>query len=205
MNYAKLAFTDSIRQLQTENGSRKSYERVEQFGSYDGLTANETRFIELRDSFYVASVGENDFPYIQHRGGPQGFLKVVDDKTLGFLDFAGNRQFITLGNVKHSDKVALILMDYPNRARMKLYARAEVVELGERPELESWLWTDGYKAKPERIILYHVEAFDWNCPQHITPRYTEQDIKEALEDQTHYIKTLEDEVKQLRELVEGAR
>jgi len=201
MNYAKLAFTDTIRQLQEEMGSRKSYEKVERLSSYDGLTSSESRFIELRDSFYVASIGENGFPYIQHRGGPKGFLKVVDDKTLGFLDFAGNRQFISLGNIRHSDKVALMLMDYPNRARMKLYARAEVVELGERPELESWLWTDGYKAKPERMILYHIEAFDWNCPQHITPRYSEEEVRSALKDQTEYIKTLENELAHLRELV----
>lgn len=200
MNYAKLAFTKSIKQLQAEKGSRESYKRAERFGSYDGLTDNEAFFIEQRDSFYVASIGENGFPYIQHRGGPKGFLRVIDDQTLGFLDFAGNRQFISLGNINRTNKVALILMDYPNRARMKIYAKAEIVELGERPQLESWLWTDGYKARPERIILYHVEAFDWNCPQHITPRYTEEDISKTLKDQTEYIKTLEEEVKQFRRL-----
>lgn len=202
MNYAKLAFTDSIRQLQEEKGSRRQYKKAERFGFYEGLTSNETQFIELRDSFYVASIGENGFPYIQHRGGPKGFLKVVDDRTLGFLDFAGNRQFISLGNIGQRNKVALILMDYPNRARMKLYARAEVVELGERPELESWLWTDGYKARPERIILYHIEAFDWNCPQHIIPRYTEEELNKLLQDQNEYVRKLEDEVKLLREMLE---
>lgn len=198
MNYAKLAFSDAIRSLQEKYGSRRNYERVERFSSYSGLTENEARFVNERDSFYAASIGENGFPYIQHRGGPKGFLKVLDESTLGFLDFSGNRQYISLGNLNHSNKVALFLMDYPNRARLKVYAKAEVVELGERPELESSLLTDGYQAKPERIILYHIEAFDWNCPQHITPRYTEEQIQEVLQNQTDYIESLEEELRDLR-------
>lgn len=198
MNYAKLAFSDAIKSLQEKYGSRRNYERVERFSSYSGLTENEVRFVNERDSFYAASIGENGFPYIQHRGGPKGFLKVLDERTLGFLDFSGNRQYISLGNLHHCNKVALFLMDYPNRARLKVYAQAEVVELGERPELESSLLTDGYKAKPERIILYRIEAFDWNCPQHITPRYTEEQIQGVLQNQTDYIESLEEELRDLR-------
>ena len=198
MNYHKLAFTDGVKALQESFGSRKSYARSERFRSSDGLTDNEIKMIASRDSFYVASIGENGFPYVQHRGGPKGFLKVLDEKTLGFFDFTGNKQYITLGNITHSDKVALFLMDYPNKTRLKVYARAEVVPLGEDLELEKELSVQNYKAKPERIVLYHIEAFDWNCPQHITPRYTEDQIQEAFNKQNEYVYQLELEVERLR-------
>jgi len=202
MNYAKTAFTDAIKQLQEKHGSRKSYERMERFRSEDGLSPREIPFIQERDSFYTASIGENEFPYIQHRGGPKGFLKVLDKKTLGFLDFSGNMQYITVGNVQQSDKVALIMVDYPNKARMKVYARAEIVELGQRPELEQQLKLEDYAYKAERIILYHIEAFDWNCPQHITPRFTVEEIQEAFADQTAYVKQLEEQVQALKKEME---
>ncbi|NQZ78589.1 MAG: pyridoxamine 5'-phosphate oxidase family protein, partial [Ekhidna sp.] len=131
MNYANLAFTDTIKKLQEKYGSRASYDRMERFTSTDGLTEREISLIAERDSFYAASYGENGFPYIQHRGGPKGFLKVLDHKTLGFIDFSGNRQYITVGNVETNNRVSLILMDYPRRARLKLYAEAEVVDLDE--------------------------------------------------------------------------
>lgn len=198
MNYPELAFTDAIKSLQEKYGSRKNYERMEHIRSTDGLTPNEIRFIQERDSFYAASIGENGFPYIQHRGGPKGFLKVLDDKTLGFLDFSGNMQYISVGNIQTNNKVALILVDYPNRGRLKVYAEAEIAELENRPDLVKQLSLDNYKARPERIILYHIQAFDWNCPQHITPRYTAEQIEDVLHNQQAYIKQLEAQVERLK-------
>lgn len=198
MNYSKLAFSDAIKKLQEMHGSREAYELMEARRSVDGLSPKEIRFIQERDSFYAASVGDNGFPYIQHRGGPKGFLKVLDEKTLGFLDFSGNKQYITLGNLQNSNKVALILVDYPRRGRMKIFARAEVVELGTRPELDQQLELPDYKYKAERIILYHIEAFDWNCPQHITPRFTVEEIQHAFSEQSAYLEKLEKEVEKLK-------
>ena len=202
MNYAKVAFTDAIKSIQEKEGSRDAYERMEQMILPDGLSFREMSFIKERDSFYVASFGENGFPYIQHRGGPKGFLKFIDSKTLGFLDFRGNKQYITTGNVQTHKKVSLILMDYPNRSRLKIYAEAEVVFLNERPDLQEKLELENYKYKAERIFLFHVKAFDWNCPQHITPRYTVDDIAKMAKEQDNYIEKLEQEIKSLKEELE---
>jgi len=198
MNYAELAFTDAVKDLQEKNGSRKSYEKMERFSSVEGLSPREISLIENRDSFYMATYGENGFPYIQHRGGPKGFLKVLDEQTLAFLDFSGNRQYISVGNIKNNTKVSLILVDYPTRTRMKIYAEAEVVELYENEELAKDLALENYRYRPERVIKLHIKAFDWNCPQHITPRYTEEEIRKAFEAKDEYIKTLEEEVNRLR-------
>ena len=198
MNYAKLAFTDAIKKLQEQNGSRTSYDKMERYSSTDGLTANEIKLIEARDSFYMASFGENGFPYIQHRGGPKGFLKVLDPQTLAFLDFSGNKQYISVGNVKTNNKVSLILVDYPAKSRLKVYAEAEVLSLKENPDLEIKLNLEGYKYRPERIMVFHIKAFDWNCPQHITPRYTAEEIEQVFAPQLSYIETLEQEVKSLK-------
>ncbi len=203
MNYAKLAFSEPIKALQKEQGSRPGYERMEQSTFPDGLSYRELNFIKERDSFYVASFGENGFPYIQHRGGPKGFLKVIDLKTLAFLDFRGNKQYITTGNVQTHNKVSLILVDYPNRARLKIYAEAEVVSLSEQPELAKKLELEGYKYKAERIFLFHIKAFDWNCPQHITPRYTVEDISKMAEEKNNYIENLKAEIKALQEKLES--
>ena len=174
---------------------------MEQFSSANGLTPNEIKMISARDSFYVASIGDNGFPYIQHRGGPAGFLKVLDPKTLGFIDFSGNKQYITVGDIQNHDKVALIMVDYPKRERLKIYAMAEIVALGDRPGLKERLDLQGYKARPERIILYHIEAFDWNCPQHITPRYTALQLQEVMQSHAEYVGQLESEVASLREML----
>lgn len=203
MNYAKLAFSDPIKALQEEKGSRQSYERMEQFTFPDGLSYRELSFIKERDSFYVASFGENGFPYIQHRGGPKGFLKVIDLKTLAFLDFRGNKQYITTGNVQTHNKISLILVDYPNRTRLKIYAEAEVVSLSEVPELSEKLKLEDYKYTAERIFLFHIKAFDWNCPQHITPRYTLEDISKMAEEKDNYIENLKTEIKALQKKLEG--
>lgn len=180
MNYAKLAFTDAIKKIQEQQGSRKSYERMERFNSKEGLTPNEIGMIESRDSFYLASIGENGFPYIQHRGGPKGFLKVITPKTLGFLDFSGNMQYISVGNIATNNKVSLILMDYPQRARLKIYAEVAIHTLEDDPNLTKSLSLENYKHRPERIMVFHIKAFDWNCPQHITPRYTAEEVDAIL-------------------------
>lgn len=197
-NYAELAFTDAVKLLQEKNGSRKGYDRMEKFGIVDGLSENEFSFIKDRNSFYMASMGTNGFPYIQHRGGPKGFLKVLDAKRLGFIDFSGNKQYISVGNVATNKNVSLIMLDYPARARLKIFATAEVVELNNEPELFSLLDLDDYKYQPERMMVFNIEAYDWNCPQHITPRYTVEEIKESFESQYSLINSLEEEIKILK-------
>ena len=165
----------------------------------DRFTAAEAEFIATRDSFYVASVSETGWPYVQHRGGPAGFLRVIDDTTLAFADFRGNRQYISLGNVTANDRVALFLMDYPHRRRLKIYARIEPKDMSSDPALAEKLALPGYGAKVERFFLLHLEAFDWNCPQHITPRFTEAEIDAALTPVRAHIAQLEAENKMLRE------
>lgn len=197
-NYASLAFTEPVKAVQEHYGSRTTYARVEKQTSFDGLTDAETHFIASRDSFYMASIGENGFPYIQHRGGPKGFLKVIDALTLGFVDFSGNRQYISVGNLQTHPQVSLFLMDYPHQTRLKIYANAEVVELADQPDLFERLDPADYKHRPERMLLLHVEACDWNCPQHITPRYTTDEINAVLAPQREYITQLEAEVARLR-------
>src|SRR3990172_13147166 len=130
-NFAEIAFTDAVKALQEKYGSRNNYEQMEKLNIIDGFSTNEISFIGARDSFYLASLGANDFPYIQHRGGPKGFLKVLDTKHLGFIDFKGNKQYISVGNITTNNNVALIMVDYPARARLKVYAKAEILELKE--------------------------------------------------------------------------
>ncbi len=197
-NYAEIAFTPAVKLEQEKHGSRRQYERMEQLERGTGLSFAEADFIGSRDSFYIASNGENGYPYVQFRGGPPGFLKVLDSKTLGYADFPGNLQYVSVGNFKTNEKAALILMDYPNRRRLKLYARAEIRDAGEDLELINKLTMSGYEAKIERAILLHVEAFDWNCPQHITPRYTMTEIDEMLLPYQTEIERLEKENKELR-------
>jgi predicted pyridoxine 5'-phosphate oxidase superfamily flavin-nucleotide-binding protein len=133
-----------------------------------------------RDSFYIASVGENGWPYVQHRGGPKGFLKVLDEKTLGFADFRGNRQYISVGNLNADGRVSLFVMDYPKRARLKLWAWARVVHADEYPALLARVELPGYKARVERGIVLTVAAIEWNCPQHITPRYSQEEVERLI-------------------------
>jgi len=197
-NFGELAFTDTVKVLQEKYGSRASYARMEREKYVDGLTENEITFIAQRDSFYMASIGENNFPYIQHRGGPKGFIKVLDEKRIGFIDFRGNMQYISVGNIAGNNNVALIMVDYPSRTRLKILAKAEVVELKDNPTLYNQLDLSEYKFKPERMMVFHIEAYDWNCPQHITPRYTIEDIQEAFEAQRDYIAKLEAEVEVLK-------
>ncbi len=161
------------------------------------LTDRESQFIAERDSFYVASVGENGWPYVQFRGGPEGFLKVLDDRTLGFADFRGNLQYITTGNISSDNRVALFLMDYANRQRLKIMARAEIFDADKRPDLVEQLEDPNYLARVERAVVYHVEAFDWNCPQHITARWTEEESAPSINELRSRISQLEEENHQL--------
>lgn len=199
MNYAKLAFTDAVKNLQEANGSRKAYEKAEKFGVTDGLSENEILFISDRDSLYLASIGENGYPYIQHRGGPKGFVRVIDAQTIGFVDFTGNKQYISVGNIVTHPQVAMIMVSYPQRARLKIYAKARVVERSENPALFDQLDPADYPHRPERMLLFDIQAYDWNCPQHITPRYTVEEIEAAFAPQRTYIAALEAEIADLKQ------
>ncbi len=170
-----IAFTDKVKEIQKQKGSRDTYAHMEQRGSWDDtVTDYLAGFLAERDSFYMATVNSGGYPYIQHRGGPKGFLKVIDKHTLGFADFKGNRQYISYGNLEENNKVSLFFMDYPNRTRIKLWGTAEVNEDDEA--LIKKLSVSDYKGAVERAFIIHVEAWDRNCPQHINPRYTKQEI-----------------------------
>jgi predicted pyridoxine 5'-phosphate oxidase superfamily flavin-nucleotide-binding protein len=179
--YLDLASTPSVKAAQAANGSADMWADTEGRRESSRLTEAEVQFIAARDSFYMATVSEDGWPYMQHRGGPPGFLRVLDDRTLAFADFRGNRQYISLGNLAANDRASLFLMDYPHRRRLKIFARIEAKDLSADPELAARLMTPGYKARPERALLVHVEAFDWNCPQHITPRFSEAELESVLE------------------------
>lgn len=180
--FAEIAFTDSVKAAQSRHGSRRAYEKFEldNVERGDRLTERETRFLADCDSFYMASVSETGWPYVQHRGGPKGFLKVLDDKTVAFADFRGNKQYISVGNLSVNDRVALFIIDYPNQTRLKLWARARLVNQKEEPELIARLHDPEYDARVERAIVLTVDAFDWNCPQHITRRFTEAEVKQMV-------------------------
>lgn len=193
-NFGAIAFTDAVKNLQEKAGSRSSYARIEKETFQDGLTSNETAFIEQLDSFYMATTGANGFPYLQHRGGPKGFLKVLDTKRLGFIDFKGNKQYISSGHIATNPNVALIMVDYPSRTRLKIYAKAEIISVTAQPELFALLDLEHYSFRPDQLMTLHIEAFDWNCQQHITPRYTIGEIEEAFNPQKELIAKLEAEI-----------
>lgn len=175
--FAELAFTDRVKSIQEQEGSRASYARFEGGEAHhDRLGAAEAAFLEARDSFYLATVSETGWPYVQHRGGPPGFLKVLDEANIGFADFRGNRQYVSLGNLGGDDRVSLILVDYPRRRRLKILGHARPVD---DAATLARLAVPGYPAKVERGLLIAVAAFDWNCPQHLTPRFTEAEIAAA--------------------------
>jgi predicted pyridoxine 5'-phosphate oxidase superfamily flavin-nucleotide-binding protein len=198
MNFAKFAFTDGIKALQEKYGSRDAYANMEKRTDKDGLTEDEMAFIESRDSFYMASIGENNYPYIQHRGGPAGFIKVINNRTLGLVDFRGNKQYISVGNILTHPQVSLFLMDYPHQPRLTIDAAARIVNMEDDPALFKLLDPAGYKHAAERMMVFDVKAFDWNCPQHITPRYTEDEIKNAFAPQNEYVLKLEYELEKIK-------
>lgn len=177
--FADLMFTPKVQKIQSDHGSRKAYARMTDgsASTIDPLTMREAEFIEARDSFYMATVSETGWPYIQHRGGPPGFLKVIDSHTIGFADYRGNRQYVSIGNLSSDDRVSLFLMDYPNRQRLKMLGHARTIDVTSEPDLIAKL-KDNYEAKIERGILIQIEGYDWNCPQHITPRFTTAELKE---------------------------
>jgi predicted pyridoxine 5'-phosphate oxidase superfamily flavin-nucleotide-binding protein len=192
-------FTESVKAAQEHYGSRKNYARMEnKVEEFEGLGDFEKDFIESRDGFYMATVNEEGQPYIQYRGGPVGFLKVLDDKTLGYADFRGNLQYISVGNLSNNDRASLFLMDYVNQRRLKILARIEVKDEGDGPELIEKLRMPDYKAKIERAMTMHVEAFDWNCPQHITQRFTMDEIKVMIAPLYEHIGKLEAEILELK-------
>jgi uncharacterized protein len=201
--FAELAFTPLVKEQQERHGSRRQYARMEEIGEPgDRLTEFEQEFIAGRDGFYMASTSETGWPYIQHRGGEKGFLRVLDDRTLGFADLRGNKQYVSVGNLEHDNRVALFFMDYARQLRLKILGRAEVHENdAESAALLEKLRVPGEKTPAERAIVIRVEAFDWNCPQHITPRYTQEELMGTLEPLRKRMEALEAENARLRELV----
>jgi hypothetical protein len=201
--FAKLAFTPAVKSVQVRLGSRRGYARVEGDGAApDRLGDQEAAFLAERDSFYMASIGETGWPYVQHRGGPKGFVRVLDEQTLGFADYRGNRQYVSVGNVGQDDRVALIFVDYPNRARLKVLAHASLIEAADAPELMAQLVDPDEMARVERGFILRVEGFDWNCPQHITPRFTEDEMEELAAPLLEKLDALEAENRRLLALLE---
>jgi predicted pyridoxine 5'-phosphate oxidase superfamily flavin-nucleotide-binding protein len=197
-SFLDIATTPAVRAAQAANGSAGLYDKIATKRRIDRFGDAEAEFIAARDSFYMASASETGWPYVQHRGGPPGFLTLLDDKMLAFADYRGNRQYISLGNTAANDRVALILMDYPRRRRLKVYARIEPHDLATNPGLAARLTYSEYRAVAERAFLLHLEAFDWNCPQHITPRYSEAEIAVAITPLTARLAALETENAALR-------
>jgi len=196
--FLDIASTPSVRAVQAAMGSGRLFENFEGDRVFDRFTPIENAFISDRDSFYMATVSKTGWPYVQHRGGRPGFLKVVNEKMLAFADYRGNRQYITVGNVSASDRVALILMDYPRRARLKIYAHVNVVPLDADAALTQLVTDPSYRGRPERILVLHLRAFDYNCQQHITPRFTETEINETFRPLRERIAALEAENVDLR-------
>ncbi len=195
--FLNLLFSDSVKSAQHANGSRDAYARRNAPGDGpDALGDNERQFITARDSFYMSSIGANGWPYIQHRGGPIGFVKVLDERRLGIADFRGNRQYISVGNLADDNRAAFFFMDYPSRTRLKLLGRVRPVNLDEAPDLQAVLTDPAYGAKIERGFIVDVEAFDWNCPQHITPRFTQREIAPEIAALTARIAELEAQLSQ---------
>ncbi len=199
-----VAFTPAVKAAQERLGSRQSYSRMEQGrGWARTITTDLASFIAERDSFYLGTASADGQPYIQHRGGKRGFLKVLDERTLAFADFTGNRQYISMGNLSENDSAFLFLMDYPNRRRIKIWGRAEFVE--DDAELLERLVDKDYKGRPERALVFHVEAWDVNCPQHITPRYTKDEIEPMVQELERRNEVLQERVKELEALIASER
>jgi uncharacterized protein len=192
-----VAFTPTVKAIQARKGSRRGYASMEQRGSWETrITPEIAAFIAAQTSVFLATTNADGQPYIQHRGGPAGFLRVLDERTIGFVDFAGNRQYITQGNLADNPKAFLFLIDYAHRQRIKIWGEARVVE-GDAG-LMGKLMPEGYKARPEQVILFTVSAWDSNCPQHIPQRFDAEDVAAALAERDGRIAALEAEVKRLR-------
>ena len=192
--FLNVLFSPAVKAAQEANGSRRAYASRDGASEADVLGEREAAFIAARDSFYMATVGNDGWPYVQHRGGPKGFVRVLSERTLGIADFRGNRQYVSVGNLSVDNRAALFFMDYANQARLKVLARVRMVGLNDNPELAQALIDPSYKAAPERGLLMDIEAFDWNCSQHITPRYTIEDVAPAVEKLQARIDELEAEL-----------
>lgn len=211
-HYGAIAFTEAVRDVQRDHGSHGFYDRKRVQGTavpgIDALTDDEKDYLAERDSFYLATVSETGWPYVQYRGGPAGFLRVVDDHTVGWADFRGNLQYISTGNVTDHDgddhnRVALIAMDYVHQRRLKIYGRARVVTVEDDPDLVASFADPSYNAVVERAVLVTVEAYDWNCPQHITRRFSAAELEPHLAPLRDQLAALKDENAELRARLEG--
>jgi hypothetical protein len=204
--YGNLVFTPVIKALQERYGSRRQYAKRENSAfAPDPIGPSETEFLAECDSFYIASIGSTGWPYVQHRGGPKGFLKPIDAHTLAFADFRGNKQFISAGNLATDDRVALILMDYPRQARLKIIGHAKVLEGDDARNWIEKVRDLEYDGAIERVFVIHAEASDWNCPQHITPRFTEKQIRSALAPVEEQMRTLMQENERLQAELQRSR
>ena len=194
--FAEIMFTDSVKAVQDRYCTRVQNERFSQHGGpNDVLGKQEANFIHARDSFYMATVNEAGWPYLQFRGGMPGFIKVIDNKTLGYIDFRGNTQYISMGNLTKNDQVALFFMDYPSRSRLKLLGHARFESVSNNPELAAKLEVQNDRARIERIVLITVEAFDWNCSQHITQRFSQDVLRPVIETMRTRIHELEEQLR----------
>ena len=180
--FAEIAFTPAVRDAQQSNGSANAYSKFLSPEAEPGnrIGPEEAAYIAARDSFFQATVSETGWPYVQFRGGPVGFLKVLDDQRIAYADFRGNRQYISVGNLAADDRVSLILVDYPNRRRLKVWGRAQIIDGAADPDLIDRLHDSSYRARPERAVIITVEALDWNCPQHIPQRFTLEELESEL-------------------------
>ena len=204
-NYRHTLFNDAVKALQERHGSRAAYLKMDAGadGTPDTLTAKELGYIALRDSFYMASVNADGWPYMQHRGGPAGFLRHIEGNRIGFADYRGNKQYITTANLAGNDRVSLFLMDYPNKDRLKLVGHAHSIELADDPTFVTSLMPEGYRAVPERAFLIDVIGWEWNCSQHITPRFTEAEISAAIQPMAAELNQLRAENAALRTQLSG--
>lgn len=197
--FHEIAFSREVKAVQEQYGSRRHYEKLEhRADSNYEIGDGEADFIESRDGFYLATANDNGQPYIQFRGGRPGFLKVLDERTLGYADFRGNLQYISVGNAAANKKIALFLMDYANRRRLKVLGEIEFHEAGDRPDLIAQLSDPSYEAKVERAAIIHVKGLEWNCPQHITPRYTVDEVKVMVQPLYEHIESLERELARIK-------
>jgi len=178
--FADIAFTPAVLSRQEDMGSAKAYSELLTGDAIEGntLTEAEAAFISRRDGFYQATISETGWPYVQFRGGQAGFLRVLDEKTIAYADLRGNRQYVSTGNLSVNDRLSLILMDYPNRSRLKIWGRAKLVEATEDPDLVARVQVPGYRGRVERVVVIKVEAFDWNCPAHIPQRLTVEEFEQ---------------------------
>ncbi len=200
--FSELTFTPTVRAHQERMGSAKSYAKFIEGGPQQGHEIGEAEkaFIEARDGFYQSTVSETGWPYVQYRGGPVGFLKVLDARTIGYADFSGNKQYISRGNLDGNDRIAMILMDYANQRRLKILGR---VKFNEGKEAAASLYPQGAEAEAERAVVIHVEGLDWNCPRHITPRFTEAELRPHLNNLGQQLAQLQAENEDLKQRLAG--